>query len=201
MFRITGVNCAPGTPDDNDDDLLTDIPDAKSNADRQRFIRTPRALSIGIARQIVFKNVKPKCWIVKLNQGFSGKGNAMLDLQDIQNKNYVDSFGCPLKGDILVDSMAHDINEKLPEMVFQCSSVAWNGNQYTGYKSQIERLGAIAEACIEGDNLTSPSVQAVIEPDTDNGEHCVHLLSTHEQVIFLYLYFPTLHNKICTSYY
>jgi hypothetical protein len=185
IFRFCNVSHAPGTPDVDDDDLLTVLPDAITSTDHQRFIRSPRALSIGIARQIVFKHVKPKKWIIKLNQGFSGKGNAMIDLQVIQDKTYFDVSGNHLSGTCLVDAMADDINNQLPEMIFQCSSVSWNGNEYTGYKAQIAKLGVIAEAFLEGDCLSSPSVQAIIEPDCTDGKPCVHLLSTHEQVIYL----------------
>ncbi len=73
--------------------------------------------------------------------------------------------------------MAVDIEKKLPKMRFECPVVSW-----TAYKSQIEKLGVIAEAFLEGDNLSSPSVQAVIEQQLDDSSHGVHLLSTHEQV-------------------
>ncbi len=184
IFRFCNVSHAPGTPDIDDNDLLTALPDAITSTDRQRFIRSPRALSIGIARQIVFKQIKPKKWIIKLNQGFSGKGNAMIDLQAIQDKLYLDVSGVPLSGTCLVNAMADDICNQLPKMIFQCSSVSWNGNEYTGYKAQIAKLGVIAEAFLEGDCLSSPSVQALIEPECIDGKPCVHLLSTHEQVIF-----------------
>lgn len=183
LFRSCNVPHAPGTPDVGDEDLLTSLPDAKLSIERHKFIRSPKALAIGIARQIVRKNVKPKKWIVKLNQGFSGKGNAVLDLQLIQNRDYPRS----VSGDALVDYMANDIEDKLPEMKFECNCVSWNGNEYSGYKSQIKRLGVIAEAFLEGDNQSSPSVQAVVE-DTD-GEYHVHILSTHEQILNGQIYY------------
>ena len=161
---------------------MTVLPNALTRTEQQKYIRSPEALSVGIARQIVLKQVRPKQWIVKLNQGFSGRGNAMLDLQEIQNKSYFDTSECQLSEGALIQAVASDIEKKLPEMKFQCPAMSWNGNEYSGYKIQIQKLGVIAEAFFEGDNRTSPSVQAVIEPDCRTGEHCVHLLSTHEQV-------------------
>jgi hypothetical protein len=147
-----------------------------------RFICNPHNLAIGIARQIVLKNVKSRKWIVKLNQGFSGKGNACLNLQEILEKNYTDSTGIPLLGNELVNAVAEDIKIEFPKMKFECKTSSWEGDAlHTGYVEQIARLGVIAEAFVEGCMVTSPSVQAVIDPKLV-GEHPIKILSTHEQV-------------------
>ena len=184
MFQFCKVPHASGTPDVEDGDLLTSLPGATTCIGRQKFIRTPEALALGIARQIVLKRVKPKMWVVKLNQGFSGKGNAKIDLQEIQNKKYVDSHGNVISGKDLVDAVAKDLLDRLPAMKFECPTVSWNGNQFLGFRAQIEKLGVIAEVFLEGDDFTSPSVQAIIEPDQNTGKHIVHVTSSHEQVRF-----------------
>lgn len=189
IFQRCKIPHAPGTPDVDDMDLLSSLPNASTCIGRQKFIRSPEALSLGIARQIVLKNVKPKRWVVKLNQGFSGKGNANIDLQGIQNRIYAGSCGNVLKGNALVEKVAADILKRLPTMNFECPSVSWNGNEFTGFRAQIEKLGVIAEAFLEGDDFSSPSAQAIIEPDELNGEHIIHVISSHEQVMDVNLLF------------
>lgn len=178
---------------------MTSLPHENTCIARQKFIRSPEALSLGIARQIVLKNVKPRKWVVKLNQGFSGKGNAKIDLQEIQNKEYFNTLGVALVGEDLIERVANDILKKLPEMNFECPSVSWNGNEFIGYKVQIRNLGVIAEAFLEGDSLSSPSVQAVIEPDEKTGKHNVHIMSSHEQVLNGQVYYGCI-NPASESY-
>jgi len=55
-------------------------------------------------------------------------------------------------------------------------------NGHAGFKAQMIRLGVIAEAYLE-DVKASPSVQALIEPMTSNGQGKVMVLSTHEQIL------------------
>ena len=182
MFHFCDVPCSPGTPDFGDEDLLSVPNSGNTWSLNHRFICEPRSLAIGIARQIVLKNVKPKKWVVKLNQGFSGRGNASLDIQDIQNKVYEDSFGKVLVGDTLVRVMANDIERAFSKMKFVCSDNSWHGDRrHIGFVDQVARLGVIAEAFVEGMIVTSPSVQAIIDPDMNN-ECQVKILSTHEQV-------------------
>eukprot|EP00814_Leptocylindrus_danicus_P022029 CAMPEP_0116047256 /NCGR_PEP_ID=MMETSP0321-20121206/28762_1 /TAXON_ID=163516 /ORGANISM="Leptocylindrus danicus var. danicus, Strain B650" /LENGTH=269 /DNA_ID=CAMNT_0003529059 /DNA_START=575 /DNA_END=1384 /DNA_ORIENTATION=- len=78
--------------------------------------------------------------------------------------------------------MANDIEKLLPTMKFECSAVTWAGNGFTGFRNQMQRLGCIGEALLEGDSLQSPSVQGVISQD-DDGRPVVRILSTHEQVL------------------
>ena len=175
---------SPGTPDYGDEDLLSVPSNGTIWSLNHRFICKPRNLAVGLARQIALKNVKPKKWVVKLNQGFSGKGNACFDIQMIQNKVYKDASGCLLSGDALVNTIADDIEQEFPNMKFECTHNTWcNHNAWCGDSSkpsfvdQMSRLGVIAEALVEGSILSSPSVQAVIDPDI-----VIDVLSTHEQV-------------------
>jgi len=117
-------------------------------------------------------------------QGFSGKGNACLEIQAIQNRTYIDSVsGHELTGSVLVNAMADDIEKEFPNMKFECTCNSWKGSTTNAcFVEQMSRLGVIAEVFVEGDKVTSPSVQAVIDPNIV-GKHRVEILSTHEQVL------------------
>eukprot|EP00546_Thalassionema_frauenfeldii_P016047 CAMPEP_0178900156 /NCGR_PEP_ID=MMETSP0786-20121207/3316_1 /TAXON_ID=186022 /ORGANISM="Thalassionema frauenfeldii, Strain CCMP 1798" /LENGTH=262 /DNA_ID=CAMNT_0020571127 /DNA_START=143 /DNA_END=931 /DNA_ORIENTATION=- len=69
-------------------------------------------------------------------------------------------------------------------MKFECIDSSWEGDSgsKTSFKASMQEIGAIAEAFVEGDETTSPSVQAVIEPNNTAGERVV-ILSTHEQIL------------------
>jgi hypothetical protein len=102
--------------------------------------------------------------VVKLNEGFSGEGNAILDLRAISD--YAPH---------LADRQARvtAIVSHLPELGFQATSETWEN-----YSSRISELGAIVEAFVEGEEKRSPSVQGRITP---SGE--VEILSTHDQIL------------------
>jgi PGM1 C-terminal domain len=102
--------------------------------------------------------------VVKLNEGFSGEGNALLDLRPIRDfiantYNFNDRVAA--------------LGKQLPQMRFQAEGETWDN-----FASRIPELGAIVEAFIEGDIKRSPSVQGYITPQ---GE--VSILSTHDQIL------------------
>lgn len=97
--------------------------------------------------------------VIKLNEGFSGKGNALLDLTPIQN---VES-----------SQRANAIAAQFSSLRFQARGENWGH-----FSHRIPELGAIAEAFIEGEEKRSPSVQGRIVP---SGE--VEILSTHDQIL------------------
>ena len=102
--------------------------------------------------------------VIKLNEGFSGEGNALLYLEPL--------------ADVAPGQASHDeriaaIEKAFSELRFQCNNETW-----ASFEKKIEDLGAIAEAFIEGEEKYSPSVQGRITP---NGE--VEILSTHDQVL------------------
>ena len=102
--------------------------------------------------------------VVKLNEGFSGEGNAILDLRKIP--------------EMAPDKASHAervaaIQERMESMSFQAKNETWEN-----FASRIPELGAIVEAFIEGEEKRSPSVQGYISP---SGE--VHILSTHDQIL------------------
>jgi hypothetical protein len=102
--------------------------------------------------------------VVKLNEGFSGEGNALLDLRPIAN------LAPP--GSSYTERLAAICN-RLPNLSFQAKLESWEN-----FAGRITELGAIVEAFVEGEIKRSPSVQGRITP---NGE--VEILSTHDQIL------------------
>ena len=102
--------------------------------------------------------------VVKLNEGFSGEGNAILDLRPI--KNYA-----PHLTDEATTKTA--LEKQLSVMNFQGAGETW-----TTFSARIPELGIIVEAFIEGEIKQSPSVQGYIRP---SGE--VEIVSTHDQIL------------------
>jgi hypothetical protein len=100
--------------------------------------------------------------VIKLNEGFSGEGNAILDL-------------CPLQpfapGQADQVQRLQAITAAFSALSFQCDTETW-----AHFAAKIPILGAIAEAFVEGDHKASPSVQGRITPLGD-----VEILSTHDQ--------------------
>jgi hypothetical protein len=107
--------------------------------------------------------------VIKLNDGFSGDGNALLKYPENLNSKQ------------MFDWIHHNLyNEICP--------VAKGLNIKT-YMQKFSEMGGIVEAFIEGEIKTSPSVQCRINP---LGE--VDIISTHDQEldgqVFLGAYFP-----------
>ncbi|MBD3881274.1 carboxylate-amine ligase [Phormidium tenue FACHB-886] len=102
--------------------------------------------------------------VVKLNEGFSGGGNAILTLKSLQ---------AVAPGSASTAERAAAIAERFESMGFQSDTETWV--QFSG---RIAELGAIVEAFIEGEVKRSPSVQGNITP---NGK--VEILSTHDQIL------------------
>ncbi len=95
--------------------------------------------------------------VIKLNEGFSGEGNAMFSFAD-----------CPDTG------QQSWIADQLPKRIaFEAKSESWNN-----YTSKFEEMGGIVEAFVEGNEKRSPSVQCRINP---LGE--VEVVSTHDQIL------------------
>ena len=102
--------------------------------------------------------------VVKLNEGFSGEGNALLDLRPLQQYN-------PRVASRQARVLA--LRESFPQLSFQATNETWEN-----YSSRLPELGAIVEAYIEGVRKRSPSVQGYITP---LGR--VEILSTHDQIL------------------
>lgn len=102
--------------------------------------------------------------VIKLNEGFSGEGNALLPL---------DGLAAVAPGRASHDERVSAIRAAWCQLRFQCNTETWQS-----FEKKIGELGAIAEAFIEGETKYSPSVQGRVTPD---GE--VEILSTHDQVL------------------
>jgi len=133
-FRMAGVPLADGAED------LTDLDQACEAVDAL-LGRQP-----GLRRAVI-----------KLNQGFSGEGNAVLDLRGFE--------GAP---------GAAAIRRALPDRL----QPEAEGMSVETFAELYRRHGGIVEAWIEGEGKRTPSVQLRINP---LGE--VELISTHEQVM------------------
>jgi hypothetical protein len=97
--------------------------------------------------------------LVKLNEGVSGEGNALVDLD-----------GLPPAGD---SSEREAILERLRSMKFEME-----GATYEVYVNKLNQRGGIVEERIVGEEFRSPSAQLRVTP---LGQ--VERLSTHDQVL------------------
>ena len=98
--------------------------------------------------------------VVKLNEGFSGEGNAILDLRSLGNPTtHIDKVRV--------------ISQAFPNLSFQGRNETW-----TNFQAKIGHLGAIVEAFVEGEGKQSPSVQGSISPTG-----VVEIISTHDQLL------------------
>ncbi|RCJ30045.1 carboxylate-amine ligase [Nostoc minutum NIES-26] len=102
--------------------------------------------------------------VVKLNEGISGEGNALLDLRPIMD--VAPGHGSPAQ-------RLTAISDRFSSLRFQAKQETW-----TNFAGRIPELGAIVEAFVEGEIKRSPSVQGRITP---TGE--VEILSTHDQIL------------------
>jgi len=97
--------------------------------------------------------------LVKLNEGVSGEGNALVDLR-----------GLPAPG----SPQEHDaLDARVERMAFELPTI-----RLDAYVAKLAERGGIVEERIGGVELRSPSVQLRVLPDGD-----VELLSTHDQLL------------------
>ncbi len=97
--------------------------------------------------------------VVKLNEGVSGTGNAILDLE-----------GLPAPG---TPGERDEVRLRLPQMRFELNGLAW-----PAFLAKLAEQHGIVEERIEAEEIRSPSVQLRVTP---LGE--VELLSTHDQLL------------------
>ena len=97
--------------------------------------------------------------LVKLNEGVSGAGNALIDLQDVPSPGSTDEH--------------LEVRKRVERMAFEGDDV-----RYDAYVAKLEERGGIVEELITGVELRSPSVQLRVTPTG-----AVELLSTHDQLL------------------
>ena len=96
--------------------------------------------------------------VVKLNEGFSGEGNAVFPCEDAPEGR----------------KLAQWVRDELPRRIrFEASDESWER-----YCHKFTEMGGIVECFVEGTEVRSPSVQCRIDP---LGE--VTIISTHDQVL------------------
>lgn len=94
--------------------------------------------------------------VVKLNEGFSGEGNAVFRFD-----------GAP------GERLEAWVRAKLPSMAFQADGMDWDA-----YRAAFAGMGGIVEAFIDGETKRSPSAQYRVDPAGR-----VEAISTHDQVL------------------
>ncbi|HEY6681901.1 MAG TPA: peptide ligase PGM1-related protein [Propionibacteriaceae bacterium] len=97
--------------------------------------------------------------IVKLNEGVSGAGNALVDLRDI-----ADTSGSDRRSLVAQRVRSMQLELAITPMA--------------AYEAKFEEHGGIVEERIVGEELRSPSVQLRVRPDRS-----IELLSTHDQLL------------------
>jgi hypothetical protein len=97
--------------------------------------------------------------LVKLNEGVSGEGNALVDLQGLAVP------GSP--------GEKEETARRVQDMAFELP-----GTPFSSYAAKLAERGGIVEERITGAELRSPSVQLRVTPFGD-----VEVLSTHDQVL------------------
>lgn len=95
--------------------------------------------------------------VVKLNEGFSGEGNAVFRFDGAP-----DGAGC-----------VGWIAERLPDMDFAAADMDW-----PLFRDKLGEMGGIVEAFIDGPDKRSPSVQFRVDPSGH-----LTVISTHDQVL------------------
>jgi hypothetical protein len=114
---------------------------------------------IGAITQMRARKPSIKQVLVKLNEGVSGEGNALVDLT-----------GLPPSGD---SKERAALEERLRAMQFELS-----GTTYDSYMKKLQARKGIVEERITGEEFRSPSVQLRVTPLGS-----VELLSTHDQML------------------
>jgi PGM1 C-terminal domain len=113
-----------------------------------------------VARAIAeLKAMKPdlRKTVVKINEGFSGEGNAVFDLTDGP------------AGPALLPW----VGARLPHLAFEARGMTWDL-----YQEKLRAMGGIVEEFVAGDVKQSPSVQIRVDP---TGR--LDPISTHDQVL------------------
>jgi hypothetical protein len=149
LFREVGLDVPPGTED------------LRSVSEIVRALVELRTADPSLKRAVL-----------KLNEGFSGEGNAIFRFEGIGTS------------DVLSESIREQILTRLRPVA--------NGLTCQGFLEKFHDMGGIVEAFLEGERVASPSVQCRIDP---LGE--VNVISTHDQEmggesdqVYLGAYFP-----------
>ncbi len=128
--------------------------------DGREDLRDPRDLAEAVA-ELWTEHPQTRKMVVKLNEGFSGEGNAILD--------------CKYLGDLpsSLTERKKRAAAALPRLRFEAAGETWER-----FGSAFEEMQGIVEMWVDGEDKQSPSVQARINPD---GQAAI--ISTHDQIL------------------
>lgn len=142
IFREAGLRVAPGRDGLKDTDELVDA-----------LAETWEEVGPDLRRMVV-----------KLDESFSGEGNALLELAPLS---------AVVPGQASPTRRRAALRAALPDLRFEAAGLDWHA-----YANQFNAMGGICEAWIEGENKRSPSVQMRINPLRQ-----AQAVSTHDQVL------------------
>ena len=111
--------------------------------------------------------------MVKLNEGVSGEGNAIVDLTGLPSPFAKATADRPVAGGADPGRQRAMLEERLRAMRFELEEVT-----YESYMKKLQERKAVVEERIMGEEFRSPSVQLRITP-----LGAVELLSTHDQLL------------------
>ncbi len=95
--------------------------------------------------------------VVKLNDGFSGEGNAIFDYRGAPDDSGLGAW----------------VKQRLPQLLFEASGMTWGL-----YSEKLLAMGGVVEEFVDGDDKRSPSAQLRIDPTGT-----IETVSTHDQLL------------------
>jgi hypothetical protein len=111
--------------------------------------------------------------MVKLNEGVSGSGNALIDLRGIDVPPAAETTGSQGNPAAFGDGLHGRLADRVRAMQLENTAIT-----LTAYLDKLAERGGIVEERVVGDEVRSPSVQLRITPLGD-----LEVLSTHDQVL------------------
>ena len=121
-------------------------------------LKSEKDIAVSIA-QLKIKNPSLRKAVVKMNDGFSGEGNAIFRYSNLKADD---------------DNLAEKILMQLPSALHLIAA----DMQYPEFIEKFKSMGGIVEEFIEGDIKESPSVQCRVNPVGDS-----EIISTHDQLL------------------
>ena len=128
-----------------------DMPDGFEN------LRGAKDMASSLA-ELKRRNPNLRRAVVKLNEGFSGEGNALFPMTESASDSTLEAK--------ILDRLTR-------ELKFEARGETWES-----FEQKFEQMQGIVECFIEGDDKRSPSVQCRLEPTNSYS-----VLSTHDQVL------------------
>jgi hypothetical protein len=119
-------------------------------------LRGPEEAAEALA-ELKARNPKLRRAVLKLNEGFSGEGNAVLDLAAAPDGEALQPW----------------VRGRLPHLAFEAKGMTWDL-----FGEKLSAMGGIVEEFVEGDGKRSPSAQFRVDP---SGQ--LEAVSTHDQVL------------------